>query len=304
MQLEIYLLNTKMIVKWVNEVPHFSLSTPVSSFVYFHWPPTHSCSVFAWHTPRGVLNTSCTVCVFIIHTCDHADLMSVHQTGFWLCVEWRLHTLQSSLMCELRCRGQMYGNQNSAFPQWWDRFVKRLMCPNPVKDLGWVRAAAPMSWGRESHVFLTEAYCFSSRWAHMILTCWACVLKEPWANGFPDRLQHAHRPNKRVLLSPNQDFGASSQDILAATISALNKNKHLKHGLTLSWSQIDGKSCWTWPTSASKWRSPLDKHLLDTSLTLIILYRQSSSQFIDDNHVTFYSGTQSCGLHVGHPQTS
>lgn len=188
-------------------------------------------------------------------------------------------------MCELRCRGQMYVNQNSVFPQWWDRCVKRLMCPNPVKDFGWVQAAAPMSWGRESHVFLTEAYCFSRRWAHMILTCSACVLKEPWANGFTDRLQHAHRPNKSVLLSHNQDFGASSQNILV-TISALNKKK------TKKTFEADGKSCWSWPTNDSKWRNPLNNHLLNTLLTLIIVYRQSISQFIDDNNVTFFSGTQ------------
>lgn len=53
------------------------------------------------------------------------------------------------LMCDLRCRGQMYVSQNSLFPQRWDRFVKRLMCPNPVKDLGWVQAAAPTSGGRK-----------------------------------------------------------------------------------------------------------------------------------------------------------
>lgn len=53
------------------------------------------------------------------------------------------------LMCDLRCRGQMYVSQHSLFPQRWDRFVKRLMCLNPVKDLGWVRAAAPTSGGRK-----------------------------------------------------------------------------------------------------------------------------------------------------------
>lgn len=198
-------------------------------------------------------------------------------------------------MCDLRCRGQMYVNQNSVFPQWRDRFVKRLMCPNPVKDFSWVQAAMPTSWGRKTRVFLTGAHSIGSAdgvhtWFLRVKhVCWKCLEVMDLLTGS----SMLPMPSEWVLLSHKQDFGASSQDIFAAPISSLNKNKTLSMGnqdITLSYSRLDGKSCcWTCATNVGKWRSPLNTHLLSTLLTLIT---RSISHFIHDKHVTCYSGTQ------------
>lgn len=204
-------------------------------------------------------------------------------------------------MCDLRCRGQMYVNKNSVFPQWWDRFVKRLMCPNPVKDCGWVQAAAPTSWGRKIPVFLTGAPSIGS--ADGVHTWFSRVKhacsKVPWGNGFTDRLQHASRTNEWVLLSHSQNFGASSQDVLADTVSTRNNNK--------SWSlcnqdttQVTQGSmvtcCWTCSTNVNKRMKSTPHTSSGHLLLLIIISTQAISNFIDGKHITCYSVTQLCGL--------
>lgn len=163
-------------------------------------------------------------------------------------------------MCDLRCRGQMYVNQNSVFPQWWDRFVKRLMCPNPVKDFGWVQAAAPTTWGRKARVFLTGGSLYWWWFSCVKHVCSKCLEVMDLLTGS----SMLPMPNEWVFLSHNQDFGAYSQDIPAA-ISNLNINRSLsmcKQDKTLSYSRIDGKSCCCiCPNNVSKWRSPLNTHL-------------------------------------------
>lgn len=119
--------NAKTIVKWVTG-----------------HPPTH----LVWSAPRGCETPGALyVFLFSAHAIEQIWSLSIKlDPGF---VQSGVSKDSRPLMCDLRCRGQMYVSQNSLFPQRWDRFVKRLMCPNPVKDLGWVRAAAPTSGGRK-----------------------------------------------------------------------------------------------------------------------------------------------------------
>ncbi len=94
-------------------------------------------------------------------------------------------TLQSLLVCDLRCKGQMYVNPNRVFLQRWYGFVKRLMCLNPFKGFSWIHVATPKCWGGKAELCFPhwDIHWLNRQCVHMIFMCWGFVLTVPQANG-------------------------------------------------------------------------------------------------------------------------
>lgn len=127
----------------------------------------------------SVWNTRCyCMCGLIIQMCSHTDVMSIK----WIITyieDLGGQTPQSLPACDLRCKGHMYVNQNSVFPQRWDWFVKRLMCLNPLKGFCWIQAVSSQCKGGKAELcflhwdLLTVCACDF----HVLSIC---VVRLPW----------------------------------------------------------------------------------------------------------------------------
>lgn len=135
------------------------------------WPPAVLCetpgALYVWFDGAQVWSCRFDLCLSVCHIVR--------------CGSGGGQTLISPPVCDLRYKGQMYVNPNSVFPQWWDGFVKRLMCPNPFKGSDWIQAVTPKCCGRKAELCFShwDLFTGSAQRVHMFFTCWAFVLMVP-----------------------------------------------------------------------------------------------------------------------------